>query len=33
MLGIAEQACGRCVLDDPSGIHHRDVVGDLGDDT
>ena len=32
MARIAEQLAHRRLLDDPSGVHHRDPVGHLGDD-
>ena len=32
MARIAEQLAHRRLLDDPSGVHHRDAVGHLGDD-
>ena len=31
VLGAGEQQLGRGRLDDPPGVHHRDVVGHLGD--
>ena len=31
MLGRAEDRVGRSPLDDPPGVHDRDLVGDLGD--
>ena len=32
MLGIDEQVVHIGALDDPAGIHHQHLVGDLGDD-
>ena len=32
MAGVVEELGGRALLDDAPGVHHRDAVGEVGDD-